>query len=218
MEKKRIGLIEVVNTSDYENVNAESDDENMKMTKENSGKKNDMNEVRKIIDDVKKDTYDVCDFIGVDRRGKKYLIISKLARYIEKKEKYLLVRNNAKDGMCIYVYQNGVYVSCSEDMLKKRIKDVIEDSDIELARMSSINETYQMIMTDGADSYKRQTELNSDENVINFKNTLVRLTEDRNNTSLISKSFNNTNSMQLEIRRNTYAGFRFVFRNINKWR
>ena len=195
MEKKLVGLIEVVNTSDYENVNAESEDENMKMTKENSGKKNDMNEVRKIIDDVKKNTYEICDFIGVDKRGKKYLIIPKLARYIEKKEKYLLVRNNAKDGMCIYVYKNGVYVSCSEDMLKKRIKDVIEDSDIELARMSSINETYQMIMTDGADSYKRQTELNSDENVINFKNTLVRLTEDRIET--IPHSSQNLSTIQI---------------------
>ena len=74
-----------------------------------------------------------------------------------------------------YVYENGCYRLYSNDMFMGIIKQCIADYDEELVKMSKVAEALQHITTDL--NYVSQEELDADENLINFKNGLLRVTE-----------------------------------------
>lgn len=117
------------------------------------------------------------DFIRFKENGTAYVLIPALAEYVRQTLRYILVRNNGKEGVLLYVYKDGVYRLYSQDMMLGEIKKFIADYDPELVRMSDVNGAYQHIMTDL--NYVPQDELNSDESLINFRNGLLRVTADR---------------------------------------
>ena len=88
---------------------------------------------------------------------------------------YILVRDNGKQRLLKYVYENGCYRLYSNDMFMGIIKQCIADYDEELVKMSKVAEALQHITTDL--NYVSQDKLDTDENLINFKNGLLRVTE-----------------------------------------
>jgi P4 family phage/plasmid primase-like protien len=124
-------------------------------------------------------------FIKFDDDGIPHVCVPLLAKYVRENLCYLLVRDNGKQGLLRYVYDDdGVYRLYSSDMFIGAIKRFIADYDEELVKMSKVNEALQHISTDL--NYISQEELDSDENIINFKNGLLKVTAD--STELIPHS------------------------------
>lgn len=107
--------------------------------------------------------------------GEPYIVTPLLARYVREHLNYILVRDNGKQGLLKYVYENGCYRLYSNDMFMGIIKQCIADYDEELVKMSKVADALQHITTDL--NYVSQEELDADENLINFKNGLLRVTE-----------------------------------------
>lgn len=108
-----------------------------------------------------------------ENTGVPYIKASLLAKWTREHLRYLLVRDNGKQGVQIYVYQDGVYKLYAPDMLKGIIKGYIADYDEEMVKMNPVNEAFNQIITDT--NYISQYELNADETVINFRNGLLSL-------------------------------------------
>lgn len=108
---------------------------------------------------------------------KEYVSKPLLARYVRENLKYILVRDNGKQALLIYVYENGYYQLYATDMLKGVIKNFIAEYDEELIKMNTVNEVFQLITTDL--QYVGQDELNADESIINVENGLLRVTADK---------------------------------------
>ena len=116
-------------------------------------------------------------FIREDDNSNYYVCAPALAKYVREHHKFLLVRDNGKQAILIYVYENGVYRLYDEKMFKGIIKDYIAEYDEEMVRMNNVNEVYQNILTDR--NYISQDELNAREDIINFRNGLLVVTADR---------------------------------------
>ena len=117
------------------------------------------------------------DFICINENtGKASVSVPLLAQYVRDHLNYLLVRDNGKQGLLKYVYENGVFKLCADEMFKGYIKRFIEDYDPELVKIGQVNEAYQHIITDR--NYTGQSELDSREDIINFKNGLLVVTPD----------------------------------------
>ena len=116
-------------------------------------------------------------FILFDDEGNPFIKASLLAKWTREHLHYLLVRDNGKQGVLIYVYQDGVYKLYAPDMLKGIIKGYIADYDEEMVRMNPVNEAFNQIITDT--NYISQNELNADEDIINFRNGLLSLKSGR---------------------------------------
>ncbi len=109
--------------------------------------------------------------------NKEYVSKPLLARYVRENLKYILVRDNGKQALLIYVYENGYYQLYAPDMLKGVIKNYIAEYDEELIKMNTVNEVFQLITTDL--QYVGQDELNADETIINVENGLLKVTADK---------------------------------------
>ena len=109
-----------------------------------------------------------------EETGQPYIVVPLLAKYVREHLNYILVRDNGKQGLLKYVYEDGVYRLYADNMLLGVIKQYIADYDGELVRMSKVNETLQHITTDL--NYVGQDELNANENLINFQNGLLHVT------------------------------------------
>ncbi|MCD7723958.1 MAG: phage/plasmid primase, P4 family [Clostridiales bacterium] len=109
-----------------------------------------------------------------DMTGEPYVVVPLLAKYVREHLRYILVRDNGKQGLLKYVYEDGVYRLYADNMFLGAIKKFIADYDEELVKMSKVNETFQHITSDL--NYVSQDELNADETLINFKNGLLRVT------------------------------------------
>ena len=117
------------------------------------------------------------DFIRFNEvTGESYIVVALLAKHIREHLDYILVRDNGKQGLLKYVYEDGCYNLYSNDMLMGVIKQYIADYDEEMVKMSKVNETLQHITTDL--NYVGQDELDANENLINFKNGLLSVSED----------------------------------------
>jgi P4 family phage/plasmid primase-like protien len=114
------------------------------------------------------------DFIKFDEKTfKPYISVPLLARHVREHMQYVLVRDNGKQALLKYVYENGCYRLYADNMMMGRIKQYISDYDEELVKMSKVNETLQHINTDL--NYVSQDELNADEGIINFQNGLLNI-------------------------------------------
>ena len=112
------------------------------------------------------------DFIRFnDMTGEPYVVVPLLAQHVRDHLQYLLVRDSGKQGLLKYVYEGGVYKLYADEMFKGCIKKFIEDYDPELVKIKQVNEAFQHIITDR--NYISQDELNSREDIINFKNGLL---------------------------------------------
>ena len=111
-----------------------------------------------------------------DMTGEPYVVVPLLARHVREHLRYILVRDNGKQGLLKYVYEDGCYRLYSNDMLMGIIKQYIADYDEELVKMSQVTEALQHITTDL--NYVGQDDLDADETLINFNNGLLRVTEE----------------------------------------
>lgn len=107
--------------------------------------------------------------------GKPSIVCPFLARYVRERLRYVLVRDDARHGILTYVYDSGVYKLYAPEMLKGIIKGYIAEHDEELVAMKAVNEVYNQLLTDL--DYIRMDALNTDENIINFRNGLLRLSD-----------------------------------------
>ncbi len=98
-----------------------------------------------------------------------------LAKHIRDNLDYFFVKDSAHGGLLKYIYQGGYYQLYSDDMLKGAIKAYITDFDETALRMADVNEVFQQLTTDLV--FKSNDELNANENVINFKNGVLRLSD-----------------------------------------
>lgn len=115
------------------------------------------------------------DFIRFNEQNDQpYVVVPLLAQYVRDHLQYLLVRDSGKQGLLKYVYEGGVYKLYADEMFKGCIKQFIEDYDPELVKIKQVNEAFQHIITDR--NYISQDELNSREDIINFKNGLLVVT------------------------------------------
>lgn len=113
-------------------------------------------------------------FIKFDEKtSKPYISVPLLAKYVREHMQYVLVRDNGKQALLKYVYEDGCYRFYADNMMMGRIKQYIADYDEELVKMSKVNETLQHINTDL--NYVGQDELDADESIINFQNGLLRV-------------------------------------------
>ncbi len=118
------------------------------------------------------------DFIRFNKmNGQPYVVVPALAQHVRDHVKYLLVRDSGKHGLLKYVYEGGVYKLYADEMFKGCIKQFVEDYDPELVKINQINEAFQHIITDR--NYIGQDDLNSREDIINFRNGLLIVTADR---------------------------------------
>ena len=117
------------------------------------------------------------DFIGFNKQtGEPYIVVPRLAQHVRQHLDYILVRDSGKQGILKYVYENGCYRLYSNDMLMGVIKQYIADYDEDLVKMSRVTEALQHILTDL--NYVEQDDLDANENLINFKNGLLSVSED----------------------------------------
>ncbi len=112
-------------------------------------------------------------FIKFDENGAAYVFAPLLAKWAREHLDYVLVRDNGKQGLLIYVYEGGCYRLYAPDMFKGIIKSYIAEYDEELVSMGKVTEAYNQIITDL--NYAAQDDLNSNELLINFANCLLRV-------------------------------------------
>lgn len=115
------------------------------------------------------------DWISFNEKGIPRISAVRLAKEVKREVKYILVRDSGKEGIRIYVYENGVYQLYAPDMFRAVIKNIIAEYDEEVISMSAIHETYSLLMT--SLDYVPQSQLNAREDIINFQNGLLQIKE-----------------------------------------
>lgn len=109
-----------------------------------------------------------------DTTNQFFVSVPLLARYVREHLRYVLVRDNGKQGLLKYVYEGGCYRLYSSDMMMGLIKQYIAAFDEELVKIGQVSETLNHITTDL--NYVSQDDLNDNEDLINFQNGLLRVT------------------------------------------
>ncbi len=133
--------------------------------------------IRMAIESAEKAREELPPFLQLSGRSKvPVLVPSILATYIRENTNYILVRDDGRNITMPYVYRDGVYRFCQQDMFLGIIKEPVEHISPEYVSMPKIREAYQQLMTDLR--FVGQEELNRDEDIINFRNGLLRVTAD----------------------------------------
>jgi len=114
------------------------------------------------------------DWITFSEKGVPHISATKLAKEVKARVKYILVRDNGKEGVRVYVYEHGVYVYYAPDMFKAVIKNIIAEYDEDVVSMGAVHETYAILTTDL--DYTPESALNAREDIINFRNGLLVVT------------------------------------------
>ncbi len=120
---------------------------------------------------------DLPPFIRIDAKGIPHVICPMLADYIRETVQYKLVRDSGKHSLQIYVYEDGVYRLYAPDMFQGIIRDTIAGYSREIVAMRDVKETYDQLVKDR--NYIRQEDLNADESIINFRNGLLKISDNR---------------------------------------
>lgn len=123
-------------------------------------------------------------FVKFDEKGAPYVFPPLLAKWTREQLHYILVRDNGRQALLIYVYEDGYYRLYAPDMLKGVMKSYIVGYDEELVSMGKVAEAYNQVITDL--NYVSQDDLNANEDLINFQNGLLRITE--SNATLVPHS------------------------------
>lgn len=115
-------------------------------------------------------------YIYFDEKAKKMKVSCPLlARHIRENLHYIFVRDSARGGVLRYVYEDGCYRLYADEMLKGIIKNYITAFDESILKMSDVNEVFGQITTDL--KFKTNEELNANEDIINFQNGVLRLSD-----------------------------------------
>ena len=100
---------------------------------------------------------------------------TKLAQYIRENLRYIFVQDHAMNAARCYVYQEGAYRLMSRLMMLGVIKQFITDYNEHLVKPRQLNEVYDLLVTDN--SFITEDKLNANEDIINFQNGLLRLSD-----------------------------------------
>jgi len=115
-------------------------------------------------------------YIYYDDKAKKMKVnCPLLARHIRENLHYIFVRDSARGGVLRYVYEDGCYRLYADEMIKGIIKNYITAFDESILQMRDVNEVFGNITTDL--KFKTNEELNADEDIINFQNGILRLSD-----------------------------------------
>ena len=112
-------------------------------------------------------------FILVDEKSREYVSAPLLAKHVRSYLPYVYVKDAAHDDPLLYVYVDGYYQLHSRDMMLGRIKEFITDYNETLVKIRTLNEVMRLLETDL--TFTNQEDLNSREDIINFKNGLLDL-------------------------------------------
>lgn len=96
-----------------------------------------------------------------------------LAEHVRKNLDYIFVQDISTGNIQRYIYQEGCYKIIKDDELKGYIKEFITNYNKNLLKMKDVNEVFQNIITDR--KFINSKLLNADENIINFKNGILKL-------------------------------------------
>ncbi len=110
-------------------------------------------------------------FVYEDDKGKRHVNCPLLARHYREHQYMLSVRDSGRGGVQRYVYTDGCYKPYADEMIKGVIKGYITDYDESLLHMRDVNEVFQQLITDL--HFVSSDSINTDENLINFKNGLL---------------------------------------------
>lgn len=116
-------------------------------------------------------------FITENDRGEEKVSAPLLAQYVRENLQYIMVRSSAREELMIYVYENGVYRLTDDKMFKGIIRNYIEAYDVTLVKMSILKEVYELLQTDHGTVGMEK--LNSQWNLINFENGLLKIGDGR---------------------------------------
>jgi phage/plasmid-associated DNA primase len=119
--------------------------------------------------DTEKDLYK-CPYIIQEKKDKYKVIAPMLYEYIKSHGQYIFARSDVKSFIQKYIYQKGVYKLVSDDEFRGIIRSYLP---VLLQETKVINEVYKLLLMD--DCFISLDELNADENIINFKNGILRL-------------------------------------------
>ena len=109
------------------------------------------------------------------KSGAESISSTRLAQFVREKLRYFFVQDHAMNSARCYVYRDGAYRLMSRTMMLGVIKKFITDYDEHLVKTHVLNEVYDLLLTDNI--FVDDEELNSDENIINFQNGLLRLSD-----------------------------------------
>lgn len=121
------------------------------------------------------DTEKLPPFIRTGAKGQRKVDPTRLAEWTRRHLRYKLVRDQATDSVRIFVYDGGVYQQYAPEMMLGKIKSFVADCAPELVTMPPVREAYQQIVTDLC--YVSQDSLDADEELVNFRNGLLRLSD-----------------------------------------
>lgn len=97
----------------------------------------------------------------------------RLAAYIRQMNHYFFIESNGEKPVP-YWYENGYYKQCNDLFFMGQIKHYIEIIDEELVEPAMLNKVYKLLQTDLGNTVPAN-KLNSDSNIINFRNGLLHL-------------------------------------------
>lgn len=109
------------------------------------------------------------------RTGAEMVCATRLAQHIRQALQYIFVQDHAMSTPRCYVYQDGVYQLRSRTMMLGVIKQYVTAHNEHLVKTSTLNEVYELLLTDNC--FVSEDALNADENLINFRNGLLRLSD-----------------------------------------
>lgn len=117
------------------------------------------------------------DYLQFNKRQKCYSVSAPLlAEYIRQHENFLLVHDEHGKDDELHRYENGVYKAINDTALQGVIKAYITAFDVGLLKMAQVREVAADLKSDLERRVERD-ELNSDENIINFRNGLYSFKE-----------------------------------------
>lgn len=96
-----------------------------------------------------------------------------LAKYFMENVPCVFVRDSGTQGMLFYVYDHGVYKVYAPEMVMGVLKGFVADYNEMMVRVAILREAYTIITTDL--NYTPQEDLDSDEDIVNFQNGILRL-------------------------------------------
>lgn len=109
------------------------------------------------------------------RTGAEMVCATRLAQHLRETLRYFFVQDHAMSAPRCYVYREGAYRLMSRAMMLGEIKRYITDYDEHLVTVRALNEVYELLLTDNI--FVSEEELNADEDIINFRNGLLRLSD-----------------------------------------
>ena len=109
------------------------------------------------------------------KTGAECICPTRLAKHIRDYLRYFFVQDHAMNSARCYVYRDGAYRLMSRTMMLGVIKQFIIDYDENLVKTRVLNEVCDLLLTDNF--FVSEEDLNSDEDIINFQNGLLRLSD-----------------------------------------